>query len=90
MSAATASSTERATVYVRLRNEGTEVWRPVEAERLSEATFRLSDAPIPDDEEWTFEPGEVVVVEHKRSGELVAVAAAHAIDSRSQAWALAG
>jgi len=86
MSAATASSTDTVTVYVRLLNEGTDVWRPVEAARLSETTFRLSEDPAPDDEEWTFQPGDIVVAEHRRGEReqpLVAVARASQIDERS-------
>ena len=88
MSAATASSTDVATVYVRLLNEGVDVWRPVQARRLSEATYRLSDTPAPGDEEWTFRPGDVVaglVLGDGLPEALVAVARASAFDARSQA-----
>jgi hypothetical protein len=90
MSAAMASSTEIDTVFVRLLDEGVDVWRPVPARRLSEATFRLSDAPAPEDETWSFQPGEIVVAEHRLengvvSKELFAVARASDFDQRSQA-----
>ncbi len=88
MSAATASSTDADTVYVRLLDEGVEVWRPVPAERVSEGAYRLSDAPPPEDEAWTFQPGEVVVAE-RRAGRmdqpLIALARASDFDPASQA-----
>jgi len=90
MSAAMASSTDNSVVFVRLLDEGTDVWRPVPATRLSETTYRLSVAPIPGDETWSFQPGDVVVAEHRikdgaPSSELVAVARASDFDERSQA-----
>ncbi len=90
MSAVMASSTETTTIFVRLLDEGTYEWRPVAARRLSEATYRLSDAPAPEDEEWLFQPGDVVVAEHRveRGGpskELFAVARASDFDTLSQA-----
>ena len=85
MSAATASSTD-ATVYVRLLNEGVDVWRPVKAVRLSETTYQLSEEPTPEEEAWSFQPGDVVVAEH-RAGDpeqrMVAVARAVGFDERS-------
>ena len=96
MSAATASSTDTATIFVRLLDEGVDVWRPVPARRLSEATYRLSEAPVPEDEVWSFQPGDIVVAEHRpengaASKELFAVARASDFDTRSQAaLALAG
>lgn len=83
MSAATASPTETATVHVRLLDEGVDVWRPVLAERLGESTYRLSPAIKPADEEWSFSPGDVVVVEHSDAGSLIAVAIATAFDEPS-------
>jgi hypothetical protein len=70
-------------------DEGTDVWRPVRAERLGETTYRIADDPVPDDEAWVFQPGDVVVVE-RRNGEgredsLIAVAQATHFDERS--WA---
>ena len=80
MSAETDSST-KAVVYVSLLDEGTVVWRPVEAERVSPSTYKLLEPTDydPDDEHWEFLPGSVVVCEHQtRDGErlLVAVAVA--------------
>lgn len=88
MSAAMASFTDLTTVFVRLADEGTDVWRPVQAHRLGETTYRIASHPVPDDEAWTFQPGDIVVVE-RREGEvdqpLIAVAQATHFDERS--WA---
>jgi hypothetical protein len=48
------------TVYVALRDEGVDVWHPVEAERISESVYRLADSSVPDGEEWEFSPGSTV------------------------------
>jgi hypothetical protein len=53
-------------VYVRLLDEGTDVWRPVAATALADGTYILSDAsPMPADENWEFPPGSRVVAEEK-------------------------
>lgn len=63
-------------VYVPLLDEGTDVWRPVLAERVAPGLFRLN-GPIPEGELWQFQPGEVVRCENRRfstaDDELVAV-----------------
>ena len=87
MSAATASSTEIATVHVRLLDEEVDVWRPVHAERLSGVTYRLSAAPTPEDEVWSFQPGDIVVAERRAGGPdglLIAVARVGEFDERSR------
>jgi hypothetical protein len=83
MSAATASSTDKATVHVRLLGEGVDVWRPVPAERLGDSTYRLGEALPPMDEAWSFSPGDVVVVERGETEALIAVARATAFDEPS-------
>lgn len=86
MSAAMASSTDLATVFVRLLDEGTDVWRPVQARRLGDTTYQIADDPVPDHEAWSFQPGDIVVVEQRPDGQsLVAVARAMDFDERS--WA---
>lgn len=86
MSAATASSTDLATVFVRLLDEGTDVWRPVQARRLGETTYQIANEPVPEDEAWSFQPGDIVVVEQRSDGQsLVAVARVMDFDERS--WA---
>jgi len=55
------------TIYVYLLDEGTDVWRPVEAERVSGSVFKIpSTTQVPDDEEWMFKPGDVVLCELKK------------------------
>lgn len=52
----------RERIYVRLLDEGVNVWRPVEAERLTNDTLRLIAAQPKDDaiEQWEFAPGDAV------------------------------
>ncbi len=59
MSAAAASNTDATTVYVRLLDEGTDVFRPSLAVALGEDTYELlrSESYDPEDECWEFEPG---------------------------------
>ena len=66
------------TIYMQLLDEGTDVWRPVQAETLAGGLFRVL-GPVPQDEKWAFSPGAIVlcklsdgvhvayaVAEHKR------------------------
>jgi hypothetical protein len=48
-----------ATIYMTLVNEGTEVWRPVEATHLSGDLYRVNGS-MPGDEEWAYSPGAIV------------------------------
>jgi len=50
------------TIYIRLLDEGTEVFRPTEAEELAGGLFMLLPTPDydPDDEHWEFGPGSLV------------------------------
>jgi hypothetical protein len=69
------------TIYVPLLNEGTDVWKPVTAEPISRAIYRIvSESPDSDTEEWVYGPGQEVAVEEHvfQQGErgLVAVSAA--------------
>ena len=48
-------------IYVALRNEGVDVWRPVQAEHVREDVYRILDQPYdPSIETWQFEPGDEV------------------------------
>ncbi len=47
------------TIYVALLDEGTDCWRPVTAEHISADLFRIADTP-PEDEQWEFQPGQIV------------------------------
>jgi hypothetical protein len=57
---------ESVTVLVELLDEGTDVWRPVEADPVGPpGVFRLR-GPIPDDEVWRFQPGDIVRCEDRQ------------------------
>ena len=57
-------------IYVALLDEGVDVWRPVQAERLSGNTYRILNQPYDRSvEAWQFEPGDVVLCEMVESGE---------------------
>jgi len=48
-------------IYVYLLDEGVDVWRPVDAERVGDDLYRIiSEAPDRDFEDWEFTTGEVV------------------------------
>ena len=53
------------TVYVALLDEDVKVWRPVEAERLSDGLYRLI-GETPDDEKWEFKGGSVVQCHYRQ------------------------
>src|SRR5690349_3186802 len=48
----------RRTVDVHLPSEAVHVWRPVQSDHLGRDEFRLI-GPVPEDEVWGFQPGEV-------------------------------
>jgi hypothetical protein len=48
-----------ATIYMPLLNEGTDVWRPVEALHIMGDRYQIADA-VPEGEEWAFAPGSYV------------------------------
>ena len=52
------------TIYVQLRDEGVDVWRPAHPEHLSGDHYRLLGA-VPEDEQWAFLPGTVVRCERR-------------------------
>jgi hypothetical protein len=58
------------TVYVRLLDEGTDVFRPVSAQLVRDSTYLLGGENIfdPEDEHWEFPPGTTVNVEARRKG----------------------
>lgn len=49
-------------IYVKLLDEGTDVWRPTEAIDLGNGQFRILATPDydPTDETWEFPPGSIV------------------------------
>lgn len=52
-------------IYVKLLDEGTDVWRPVRAERAGAETYQIIDQEVPEDEVWEFAPGSLVIVTEK-------------------------
>jgi hypothetical protein len=72
-----ASSTDKVTIYVRLLDEGVEVFRPTLAEAVGQGRYRLLATPDydPEDEKWEFTPGTVVAGSmEKRQGKNVLIA----------------
>ena len=62
--------TSVAQIYIALLDEGVDVWRPVQAERLSGNTYRILGQPYDRSvESWQFEPGDVVLCEMVESSE---------------------
>jgi hypothetical protein len=53
------------TIYIKLLDEGTEVWRPVKAKRLTESTFLIINQNIEFDEKWEFYPNQIVHCKQK-------------------------
>jgi hypothetical protein len=49
------------TIYIPLLDEGTEVWRPVNARDLGGGVYEISSDAAPEEhEQWAFAPGERV------------------------------
>jgi hypothetical protein len=53
------------TLYMPLRNEGTDAWRPVNAESHGAGTFRVI-GPMPSGEDWLFPPDSIVATARHR------------------------
>lgn len=65
-------------IYMYLLDEGTDVWRPVEAIFIRDSIYQINpDAVIPETETWQFLPGDIVRCEGKhlsKGNSIVAVA----------------
>ena len=64
-------------IYIELLDEGTRVWRPVEAVHIQDDLYQIIQANTqPDDERWPFEADSVVRCKAKRTqeGDLMLVA----------------
>ena len=57
----------RTTIFVALVDDGTEVWRPVAAERISDDRYLIVGVCDTEDEVWQFSPGSVVRCELRES-----------------------
>ena len=67
------------TIYVALKDEAVDVWRPVEAASEGGSIYRIADGAEPADETWEFSPGSRVRCEWRELSDgraLVAVAPA--------------
>ena len=72
-----------AQIYIALLDEGVDVWRPVQAERLSGNIYRIPSQPYDRSvESWQFEPGDVVLCEMVESSEGRILAAIRKADPR--------
>lgn len=66
------------TIYMPLLNEGVDVWRPVEAMKITDLGSMVTEN-APADEEWAFQPGHILRCEERQlSGETQLVAVAKA------------
>jgi hypothetical protein len=63
-------------IFVRLLDEGVDVWRPVQAVRLRGSIYRILDQPYDrETERWEFAPGAEVVCELIPSSDVEILAA---------------
>ncbi len=72
---------QKETIYIELLNEGTSVWRPTSALQIGPHVYVVLPTPNydPEDEEWKFPPGSLVVgqMQTKSGGDvLVAISRA--------------
>lgn len=51
-------------IYVYLLDEGTDVWRPDQAEKISNHLFRIV-SKNPEEEKWQFSIGDIVKCEYR-------------------------
>ena len=66
------------TIYMPLVSQGTAVWRPVEAMKVGELGYMVTER-VPADENWAFQPGQILRCEERSLDDgrhLVAVAKA--------------
>jgi hypothetical protein len=75
------------TIFVYLLDEGTDVWRPIEAVSMGNDQYRIvSENKDPEDENWQFKTGQVVRCATRRLSDgdrLVAIEKAET-DSRAE------
>jgi hypothetical protein len=65
-------------IFVMLLDEGVDVWRPVRADHLEGALYRMLDQPRDDGEKWQFPPGSRVICERRELSDGWVLAAARA------------
>jgi len=47
------------TIYVALLDEGSDCWRPVDAEHVDRDLYKIVEA-VPEDERWQFKTGNII------------------------------
>jgi hypothetical protein len=58
------NNNEIVSIHVLLTDEPVPVWRPVKARQLKENIYQiLPDQLVDEDEEWEFQPGDIVITE---------------------------
>jgi hypothetical protein len=73
---------DSAEIFVGLRNEAVDVWRPVQAAHLHDKVYRIVEQPYDREiESWQFEPGDEVVCESTESSDGPILAATRRADS---------
>lgn len=70
-------------IFVPLLDEGINVWRPTQAERLADGSYRVLPTPDydPTDEVWEFPPDSRVICEMKRLSDGVMLTAVRFAES---------
>jgi hypothetical protein len=64
--ALSSNNDDTANIYVLLTDEPVPAWRPVKTRQLKENIYQiLSNQTVDEDEEWEFQPGDIVFVEEK-------------------------
>jgi hypothetical protein len=53
------------TIYVALKDEAVDVWRPVEATDEGDSVYLIAEAGMPEGEAWEFQPGSRVRCERR-------------------------
>ena len=74
-------------IYIPLLDEGVDVWRPTQGERLADGTYRVLPTPDydPADETWQYPPGSRVVCEPRQMSGGTVIAAVRAAPAGRQA-----
>jgi hypothetical protein len=64
-------------IFVALLDEGVHAWRPVDAEKLADDTYRISSSldPAALDEKWQFPPGATVICQPRNTADGTIIAA---------------
>jgi hypothetical protein len=59
------------TIYVKLLDEGVDVWRPVKARKIKDNIFEILEIPeyVDFDEKWEFPPNTIVVCNYQIKSE---------------------